>query len=338
MLKNVLVFSVITVFLVVLTILTGCSGSGEEQNSSQSTESASTESASTESETSSENEVDPRADWPEKLVYALVPTEDQDTMVRRNEPIAAYLEERLGVEVEVVSGTDYTANVEAMRNGHAHIAYLGPFSYILGHERAGAEAFAFHLSSPDAEPTYQALFITLEGNGIDSIEDLDDKTFGWVDPASASGYLFPRAHLINELGLVNEELDSLFSGITFTGGHEASVLSVLNGDIEAAVISSGSGSRSIEAHSDHPNADRMKILGQTRDIPSSAYSYQKDLPEDLKVAISEAFFDIPNQPALADFLEEMGIHGGYVPNDDSNYDVIRDTASALNMSPEDLMN
>lgn len=330
--RNVLVFSLIAISLVVLTILTGCSDSGDTEQTPQSTGNVASGGQS-----SSETEVDPRADWPEKLVYALVPTEDQDTMVRRNEPIAAYLEERLGVEVEVFSGTDYTANVEAMRNGHAHIAYLGPFAYILAHERAGAEAFAFHLSSPEAKPTYQSLFIALEGNGIETIEDLADKTFGWADPASTSGYLFPRAHLINEIGLADDDVDSWFSDITFTGGHESSVLSVLNGDIQAAAISSGSGLRALEAHSDHPNADKIKIIGNTRDIPSSAYSYQKDLPEDLKAAIVEAFLDIPNQPALEDFIEEMGIHGGYIPNDDSNYDIIRDTASALNISPEDLM-
>jgi len=84
---------------------------------------------------------DARADWPDKLVITLIPSEDQATVTRRYEPLAEYLGKQLDLEVEIFFPQSYTASIEAMRSDRVDIGFFGPFAYILAAERADAIAF-----------------------------------------------------------------------------------------------------------------------------------------------------------------------------------------------------
>ncbi len=280
---------------------------------------------------------DARADWPDKLVFAAIPSEDQTIISRRYEDFIEYLEDRLDLEVEIFYPTSYTATIEALGSGRVDIARLGPFSYILAAERTDAEVFTV-ATDRGTDPTYYSAFITLEGSGIDELTDLEGKKVAFADPASTSGHLFPRALLVNELGISNDDIEDFFGETSFSGGHQASAVAVLNGDVDAAPISSGGGFRSLEGPlKDHPNIDKVKIFERTGDIPTTGYVLRGGLPEDLKGQIRGAFYDAVNHPdLLGDFLDEIGT-AGYIHAFDEDYDIIRDTARAIDMSPEDLM-
>jgi len=140
--------------------------------------------------------------------------------------------------------------------------------------------------------------------------------------------------IINELGIPNDEIEDYFGEVTFSGAHQASVQAVLNGDVDAAPISSGSGYNVIE-NSDHPNIGQLNIVARTGDIPSSVFALRGGLPEELQARIRGAFYDAVNHPELEEFLDEIGT-AGYIHAFDHDYDIIRDTASALEMSPEEL--
>lgn len=285
---------------------------------------------------SGSEEADPRAAWPEKLVFASVPTEDQEVISRRYADFIDYLEDRLDLEVEMYFPTSYTATIEAMGSGKVDIAKFGPFSYILAAERNNPEMFAVPADRGE-KPTYYSAFITLEGSGINELADLEGRRVAFADPASTSGHLFPRALIVNKLGIPNDEIEDFFGETTFSGGHQASAVAVLNGDVEAAPISSGGGFRSLEGPlKDHPNIDRVKVFTRTEDIPSDGYVLNRELPDDLRAEIRGAFYDAINYPELADFFEDMGT-GGFQLRRDSDYNVIRETAAAIEMSPEDLM-
>ncbi|WP_280769603.1 phosphate/phosphite/phosphonate ABC transporter substrate-binding protein [Salipaludibacillus daqingensis] len=292
-----------------------------------------------EENTNSENEgtTDDREDWPEEFVYGLVPGEDPSVLESRWDPMREFLEERLGIPVEFFHGTDYTAMIEAMRGGHVHQAHFGPFAYTLAHERAGAEAFAMGINDLE-DAAYNSIIITLEDSGIDSLEDLEGKDFAWVDPTSASGHLFPKAHLINELGITNDEVDEMFGNVVFAGGHDSAFISVLNGDVDAAGVADFIIGNLEDTHGDHPEYDNIKIVSTTGDIPRGPDAYLADLPESLKEELQQAFADMAEQEELQEFLESANFQAGWIEVDDSDFDIMRETAEALGMSPEELLN
>ncbi|WP_096190168.1 phosphate/phosphite/phosphonate ABC transporter substrate-binding protein [Evansella halocellulosilytica] len=269
-------------------------------------------------------------EWPETLVIGVIPAEDQTSASDRVENFAASLGEELDLETEVFLGSNYNAVIEGMRTGSVDIAFFGPFAYVLAAERSDAEVFAIGAESAD-EITYQSAFIVPADSDAESLADLEGKDFLFVDPASTSGNIFPRAAIIEQLGVTNEEVDSFFGNVSYSGGHDASIYSVINGDVDGAAIATDVMDAML-AQGDI-SEDEFTIIDASDDIPRGPDAYRSDLPEDLKAEIAEFYYNYEDEQ----FFEERGITGFY-PVEDSAFDIVRNTAEALGMSPEELLN
>ncbi|WP_165367675.1 phosphate/phosphite/phosphonate ABC transporter substrate-binding protein [Phytoactinopolyspora endophytica] len=280
-----------------------------------------------------------RSDWPETVSYATLPTADAD-VIARHEPFEAYMGECLDHPFELFTGSSYVAVVEAMRTDSVHVAKFGPFAYILAADRADAEAFATGTADPD-DATYRSLIITLEGNGIDSADDLKGKSFAFADPASTSGHIIPRTMLIEEWGVTNDEFEEQLGDMIHVGGGEAIVSSVLNEEVAAGALSENFWVGQVEEgddYADHPNYDDLVVFRESDDLPRALEAYDANLPDDLKEQLEECFLDAIDHEELSEFFTEFGYDAGYVPAEDSTYDVIRDAADKLGMGPEELLN
>ena len=158
------------------------------------------------------------------------PTQNSDQLTASAQAIADYLEETFAgqIEVEVFLPTEYRGLIEAMRSGNLDFAFFPPDGYVIANREANAEVLL--KSVRFGNPFYWSAIIVREDSGITDIAGLEDKTIAWVDPNSAAGYVFPRA----EITLAGIEPDDFFSNQTFAGAHDAAVLSVLNGSVDAA--------------------------------------------------------------------------------------------------------
>lgn len=320
-------------FLSAILLLAACGSEDEdteEPADNEESESESAESEETESEVASaEEEQEASADWPDEIVIGVVPAEDQTSVSPRMESFGEELSEDLGVDVEVFMGTNYNAIIEGMNNEHVDIAFFGPFAYVLASERSGAEVFSIGAESED-DITYQSAFIVPADSEDEELADLEGKDFLFVDPASTSGHIFPRSAVINEIGVTNEEVDSFFGNVSFSGSHDASILSVVNGDVDGAAIATDVMDAMLDQG--QVNEEDFKIISASDDIPRGPDAYRAELPEDLKEAIREFYFSYEDEQ----FFEERGITGFY-PIEDEAYDVVRETAENLGMSPEELL-
>lgn len=317
-----------------------CSAEGSDGNSDAQSEEESSESEESNEVSNEAANEDDRSDWPEKFVFGLLPTEDQAELLKRYDPLIDYLEDYLGMDVELYNATNYTALIEAMANGHIHGSSFGPFSYLVAKERANGEAFAVPVNDEDGtldDIFYTAQMITLEEHGIDSLEHIEGNSLAYADPASTSGHLFPKAMLINELGLTMDNVDEFPSDVVFSGSHEASLYSILNGDVKAAGVCSSCIERIFDRVDDHENFNQLKVFHESEPIPGGPYVIQGDLPQSFKDEVQQAFLDMINDPQGKEFLENNGYLGGYFKVDSSVYQVVADTADALGMSPEALL-
>lgn len=272
-------------------------------------------------------EVWDRTDWPDALRVGVLPEEDQAVMEQRYQPFKEHFEQVLGMPVELFFGTDFSAMVEAMRFQNIEVSKFGPFAYILASERANAEAIVQGAQDRFA-PTYQSYIIARADSGIESVEDLEGRNFGFVDPASASGYLFPRSHLLElleEAGVTNDNIDQWFGNVLYTGGHDASVRAVISGDIEAAAVSDSQIIRMRAAEVE--GIEDIIIVTETAPIPRSPEAVRGDLPETLKAAIAYAYLSFNDE----DFLRAHNYHNGFITVADSDYDVVRRTQTLLGL-------
>jgi len=86
--------------------------------------------------------------------------------------------------------------------------------------------------------TYTSSLIVNGHSNLKSMSDIKanskNLTLCFVDPASTSGHLIPRAYL-NTIGL---NPDSAFKQVVFAGNHLASVLAVKSGKIDVGCTTS----------------------------------------------------------------------------------------------------
>ena len=77
------------------------------------------------------------ATWPDEITFGFVPSNEQEHLQDQVEPFMDALEAALGIEVEGVVTTDYTALVTALGTGKADLGAMGPFAYVTGKKEFG---------------------------------------------------------------------------------------------------------------------------------------------------------------------------------------------------------
>lgn len=259
------------------------------------------------------------------LSIGMVPGEDAEVRIKRYEPIIDYLKSALGMDVKAYVGTDYTATVEAMRAKRVDAAYFGPFSYVLAAQVAEARVFVVPGSADGITTTYNSLIVTHTASGITSMENLRGRNFAFVDPASTSGHLIPRA-LLMKAGLdPDKDMKALFAG-----GHDASLLAINGKRVDAGAVSSSTHKRMIDAGV--VDAANLLTLATSDPIPSSPFTARASLDPSLAERLKEAFLEAHNY-MTPEIRRELigGEKNQYVAADDTLYDPIREVARILNL-------
>ena len=162
-----------------------------------------------------------------EIVIGLNPSERSEETQRNADLLAGLIAKKINMPVRMFVAQDYSGLVEALRGRTVDFAFLAPVSYV--HAERIADAVVLLKAERYGSPFYFGCIVVNADSPYRTIEDLRGKRIAWVDPSSASGHLFPKAGLI-EAGY---DPDSLFSKQVFAGGHDAVLLSVLNGTIEA---------------------------------------------------------------------------------------------------------
>jgi phosphonate transport system substrate-binding protein len=254
----------------------------------------------------------PPADWPKKLVFGIIPTDSSANITERFDSLVKYLEKRLEVPVEVKVATDYAGVITGMQFKHVDFAYFGPKSYVEAAKRANAEAFVIEVSM-DGSKGYYGLIIAKKGSGIKTMTDLKGKVWAFVDPNSTSGTLVPMVYFLNDLKI---DPSTYFSKVIYSGSHEASMISIKTGKIDAASTNDLDMAR---GNGKQWNSEKdFEIIWTSQLIPGSPMAYRKDLPASLKKALTDAFLAYNDKAGL-----EMLKIKGYAPVTDKTYDPIR---------------
>lgn len=69
-------------------------------------------------------------EWPEKIVYGFIPSEQAETLGDTIQPYMDFLSAELGIEVEGIVTQDYNGLVVAMGAEQAQLGAFGPFGYV----------------------------------------------------------------------------------------------------------------------------------------------------------------------------------------------------------------
>lgn len=290
----------------------------------------------------------PAAD-PTSLVLALVPSQDQDTLVDTAKPLTDMLTDALGIPVTGVVSKDYQAAVEAMGAGQAQIGFLPSLqlwqasdmygaSVVLQTERNGNITYPaqFMTNNPDKYCTDTPverdgkLFCNgadaLKGPaGLDSIKKVTDGVkVAVLGPGSPAGYIYPILAL-QEAG-INTDTDIQQVPVT---ANDASVLAVYNGDAEVGF--SFWDARDI-VKSDKPDVgQKVVVFALTDEIPNDGVAVSSNLSKALQDKITKALEDYSNTDAGSAVLKSIYSITKLAPADPSSLDVVARAAEKLGL-------
>jgi len=283
-----------------------------------------------------------RTGWPETFIIGVYPGDNVEEALAAVEPLRIYMEETLGVRTVLITGTSYNAVIEAMAAGRADAMEVGPFSYVLAADVAGAEAIAVANYATEVNlnevPGYYSLMFTKKGSGITSIDDLAGRSFAFTDPASTSGYLVPATDILLDQEFTDPAQIEEFANVSFAGNHPTAVLSVWNDSVDAAATFDGNLAVQVEqagvalcgyedkgidgpaTAEEFPYLEAMTqdeimaiyeacpegslvVFHQSPLIPETPFAIKASLPESFKMAVTDALLAISENQDLVNELE-----------------------------------
>ena len=235
-------------------------------------------------------------DWRTKVPevrFAVSSSENSNDAIARFEPFGKYLSQRIGIAVKVFRTPDYAAQIEALNAGQVEFARIGPANYALGYMVMGSriEPLLIDVDLNDSRGYYSILAVRAESS-YKSIADLKGKPIIYADPNSTSGYAFPLYFMKKE----GYDPATYFGKAIFSGGHENSVLALLQntGEVAATYWTSeerGNIQRMVEKKM--IPAGMTRIIWTSPIIPNGPWVGRVDLPAELKAAFVEAVQKMP---------------------------------------------
>ncbi|MGQ4243398.1 phosphate/phosphite/phosphonate ABC transporter substrate-binding protein [Enterococcus casseliflavus] len=269
---------------------------------------------------------------PEKLTVQFVPSQAAETLEAKAKPLEQLLSDELGIPVTVSVSTDYNTIVEAMASKQVDVGFLPPNAYVLANEQSNVkvllQAQRYGIKQPGGESTdelvdsYRSMIVVKSGSDIKELEDLKGKTIATQDVTSSAGYVWTVAEM-KKAGIdINTDVTTVQ-----VKGHDQAVLSVLNGDVDAAFVFEDARNT---VKNDYPEImDEVEPMYFTEPIPNDTISVRSDMSEEWDKKIQDAFIAIGKDEEGKQIISDIYSHEGYVVSQDSNFDIVREYAEQV---------
>ncbi len=230
------------------------------------------------------------------LTIGFIPVEKADELTPKAQALEQFLENKLGVDVEIVVPTNYETISEGMRFGHIDAAFMDPGPAWITPQRTGAEAVLAELVA--GKVNYQATVWTLaENDSIYTLEDTVGKKVAFTSITGSSGFVRPMGTLVtdghiaiegNDIVALESALAENFESYTFAGGYKAALQLLLNGNVDVAFGSDIAPQKYLELE------DQAKLRAVTTigPVPSHVFMVNADMSDTTRNALVDALIEL----------------------------------------------
>lgn len=269
------------------------------------------------------------------LRVGFVPSEDAQQVMQNAQPLVEILRRKLNMEIQSFVATDYTGVVEALRGEKLDIAFLTPASYVLA--KIETDVKVVLKSERKGIPVLYAAIITRVDSGIQTLDDLRGKSFAFGDALSTTGHVFPRK-MFRDRGL-DPVRD--FKQILYSGGHDATVLAVFNGKVDAGATYANSPDNEDTAWmrylKDPEEVKKIRAIAFSEPIPADNLVIRAGLDERVATKIVDLFIELSSDPKGKKMLRDLYQIDGFVKASDKDYDSVREAFAAAGIQLKDAL-
>ncbi|MCO5143205.1 MAG: phosphate/phosphite/phosphonate ABC transporter substrate-binding protein [Oligoflexia bacterium] len=268
-----------------------------------------------------------------EVVIGFNPAENADVVDTNGKLFAEYYKKATGMDVKTFIATDYTALIEALRSGRVDFAFLPPFSYVKAEEIADAKVLM--KSVRKGQSFFFSGIIVRADKGINKLEDLKGKNIAWVDPASSSGFIIPKAALMTKKKI---DADKFFGKQVYAGSHDALVLSVLRGTVDAGATfvndekgTDGAWHQFLKSPEDRA---KIKMVFVSDPIPGDTMATTGKFAKEHKTIVDQTtklLAEMGNNEEGKKILTALYRIDSMIPATSKEYQPLRDAAKVINL-------
>jgi len=167
---------------------------------------------------------------PEQLILGVFPYLPYSRLKAQFDPLARYLADALGIEVNVRIGSSYAEHVDQIGLERIELAYVGPVSYVKLAAKYGPRPLLAMLET-GGNSRLNGHIVARQDSALRHVEDLAHHTIGLGDPNSTMSSVVPTA-MLRQAGL---ELDRQVSLRRYRD-HSSIAVAVLSGQVDAGAV------------------------------------------------------------------------------------------------------
>jgi len=160
------------------------------------------------------------------LVFAPLPMESRETVLKQFMPMANYLQQTLGCEIRFDYSDNYAQILDKFRQGRIDLAYLGPLPYVSLRNMDEHAVPLVHFREASGEPLYTCSIVALADKGMD-LTGMENRKVALTQPLSTCGYLSTN-------GLLRAHGTSLSKNLyRYVNKHDEVAMAVVRGEFDA---------------------------------------------------------------------------------------------------------
>lgn len=257
------------------------------------------------------------------ITVAWYPNESGAELKNAREELGKVIETATGKKVEHKTTTDYIIAIEAIANGSADLAFMGPQGYVEANAKNN-KVQPLVVSSGESGTLEDAVYYSWlsvrkgdeaaykSGNGF-SIDNIAGKKFSFVSNSSTSGFKVPSANIVNFFSkkdkfksLTADDLlqggkDKFFGEVLFGGSHQGAAVNLLTGKADVA------------AFCDTCVANYVDLSSGTANTAGAVYKVKQGAAEPFNTQVGKEFSLISVTPVLN---SPFAINTGTISADD----------------------
>jgi phosphate/phosphite/phosphonate ABC transporter binding protein len=239
--------------------------------------------------------------------------------------LSVYLSTQVGVPVAAYRALTYEDLATRISTGDLQVAWLPPALFVELERSVGMRAVA--AAERGLGVGYFSVFFTLVDSDIRTVEDIPGHSVGWVDPGSASGYVFPRLQLAS-YGI---DPTTAFPEEVFFRSHQAVVRGVVDRAVDVGAtyvhLDPSEPSKVVRAGWQPPPAgvdpSSIQWLDPFGPLPADVVAVSNKLDQVLAEKIGRAFFGIHQVEAVRLAAQRQFGTGRFVPVHERSYEILR---------------
>ena len=270
---------------------------------------------------------------PVKLYFT--PSVDADTIAGSSQKFIRFLEKETGLMFKTGIPTNYIAVVEAFGSLRADIGVMNSFGYIMANEKYGASALLRVLRY--GHDYYQGQILAHVDSGIKTVQDLQNKSFAFVDPSSTSGYMFPLKIL--------KDNKVKTGNITFASKHDNVITMIYQGQVDAGATYYSAPDENgkirdarARVRTQFPDVEeKIKIVAITEKIPNDPFVFRKGLPQEIVNKFIAAVKKYISTPEGKKSFKEIYSVEGVIDSTDTDYDGLRKMIKTIDLDTSKLV-